>query len=302
MKNYITDVPGIKVGHVSNHKAKTGCTVIISEDGATAGVDVRGSAPGTREIALLKPLKAVEKAHAVLLTGGSAFGLGAADGIMNALEEKGIGFDVGVTKVPIVPAAVIFDLERGQSQIRPDQKMGYQAVQNASSSEDRQGKIGVGTGCSVGKLLGSDQTSPSGLGSASLQFDNDTYISALIAVNAFGDILDEQGKIIAGCKDEEGNFINTYHALQEEELSGFGQNTTIGVVATNAKLSKTEANKVAQVAHNGYANHIKPVHTMLDGDTIFALSTGQKKIDINLLATAASEVVGQAIMNAIKNI
>ncbi|MFO7820250.1 MAG: P1 family peptidase [Halanaerobacter sp.] len=302
MKNYITDIPGIKVGHVSNHMAKTGCTVITSQNGATAGVDVRGSAPGTREIALLKPLKAVEQIHAILLTGGSAFGLGAADGVMTALEEEDIGFDVGVTKVPIVPAAVIFDLEEGRTDIRPDQKMGYQAVQNASSSEDRQGKIGVGTGCSVGKLLGSDHASPSGLGSASLKFDNDTYISALVAVNAFGDILDEQGEIIAGCKDEEGNFINTYQALQEEELAGFGQNTTIGVVATNAKLSKTEANKVAQVAHNGYANHIKPVHTMLDGDTIFALSTGQKKIDINLLATAASEVVGQAIMNAIENV
>ena len=302
MKNYLTDVPGIKVGHVSNHQAKTGCTVILTENGATAGVDIRGDAPGTRETALLAPLKTVEQVHAVLLTGGSAFGLAAADGVMNALEEQETGFDVGVTKVPIVPAAVIFDLEVGLSDIRPNQKMGYQAVQNASAGEQRTGAIGVGTGCTVGKLLGPQRSSASGLGSSTLQLNNNTYISALVAVNAFGDILDHQGNIIAGCKDEHGNFINTYQALQTEEISGFAKNTTIGVVATNAQLSKTEANKIAQVAHNGYANHIKPVHTMLDGDTIFALSTGQQEIDINLLATAASEVMGQAIVNAIENV
>ncbi|MBM7557578.1 P1 family peptidase [Halanaerobacter jeridensis] len=302
MKNYLTDVPGIKVGHVSNQEAKTGCTVIVTENGATAGVDVRGDAPGTRETALLDPLKTVEQIHAVLLTGGSAFGLAAADGVMAALEEDEIGFDVGVTKVPIVPAAVIFDLDQGQAEVRPDHKMGYQAVQNSSTTEQRTGQVGVGIGCSVGKLLGPQQASPGGLGSASLKLNKDTYISALVAVNAFGDILDDKGNIIAGCKDDDGNFINTYQSLQKEEISGFGKNTTIGVVATNAKLSKTEANKVAQVAHNGYANHIKPVHTMLDGDTIFALSTGQKEIELNLLATAASEVMGQAIVNAIENV
>ena len=302
MKNYLTDVPGVKVGHVSNQQAKTGCTVIVTENGATAGVDIRGSAPGTRETALLDPLKTVEEIHGVLLTGGSAFGLAAADGVMNALEEKEIGFDVGVTKVPIVPAAVVFDLEQGQAQIRPDKEMGYQAVQNSSSTENRTGQIGAGTGCSVGKLLGAQQASPGGLGSASLKLNNNTYVSALVVVNAFGDILDEQGNIIAGCKDEDGNFINTYQALQNEEISGFGKNTTLGLIATNAKLSKTQANKVAQVAHNGYAQHIRPVHTMLDGDTIFALSTGQEKVEFNLLATAASDVMGQAIINAIDNV
>lgn len=302
MKNYLTDIPGIKVGHTSNQAAKTGCTVIVTEEGATAGVDVRGSAPGTRETALLRPLKTVEKIHALLLTGGSAFGLAAADGIMKALEEEEIGFDVGVTKVPIVPAAVIFDLATGESEIRPDQTMGYQAVQNASTTETSRGKVGVGTGCSVGKLLGPQHSTPSGLGSASLNLKNDISISALVAVNAFGDILDEAGEIIAGCKDEKGEFINTYQALQDEEIRGFAKNTTIGVIATNAKLTKTEANKVAQVAHNGYAQHIKPVHTALDGDTIFTLSTGNKAIDLNLLTASASEVMGQAIINAVKNV
>ncbi|AGB42447.1 L-aminopeptidase/D-esterase [Halobacteroides halobius DSM 5150] len=302
MKDYITDVPGIKVGHAHSKEGMTGCTVILTEKGATTGVDVRGSAPGTRELALLDPINTVDKAHAILLTGGSAFGLSAADGVMTTLENKKIGFNVGVTKVPIVPAAVLFDLEVGDYQIRPNATMGQQATKNASSTETRLGKVGAGMGCTVGKLLGIEQASPSGLGSASLQLTDEIYVGALVAVNAFGDILDKKGKIIAGCKDEQGDFINTYQAMKEEEIKGFGKNTTIGVVATNVQLTKTEANKVAQVAHNGYAKHIRPVHTMLDGDTIFALSTGDKRIDINLLATAASQVMGQAIVKAIDNV
>ncbi|MGM0501089.1 MAG: P1 family peptidase [Bacillota bacterium] len=303
MNNYITDIPGIKVGHVTKVKAQTGCTVIIAEEGATAGVDVRGSAPGTRETDLLDPLNTINQAHAVLLAGGSAFGLAAADGVMAALEEKEIGFDVGVTKVPIVPAAVVFDLKQGQLEIRPDKAMGYQAVQNATRNESRRGEIGVGTGCTVGKLFGHQRSTPSGIGSSTIILNETTYISALIAVNAFGDILDDKKNIIAGPQDDQGNFINTYHAMQQnEETAAFAQNTTIGVVATNAHLTKVEANKIAQVAHNGYANHIKPVHTTLDGDTLFALSTGQQEIDLDLLATAASEVVGQAIVDAIENV
>ncbi|GAB6137211.1 P1 family peptidase [Halanaerobaculum tunisiense] len=302
MKNYITDVPGIKVGHAQNRQAKTGCTVILTEDGAPAGVDVRGSAPGTRETDLLNPLNTVQQAHAILLTGGSAFGLSAAEGVMTALEEQGIGFDVGVTTVPIVPAAVLFDLTVGNPNIRPDAQMGRQAVVNASAQETKLGNIGAGIGCTVGNLQGIEQASPSGLGSASLQLTDDIYIGALVAVNAFGDILDTQGNIIAGCKDKTGDFIDTYQALQqEEEASGLAKNTTLGVVATNVQLTNTEATKVAQVAHNAYGKHIRPVHTMLDGDTIFALSTGDKQLDINLLATAASQVMGQAIMKAINN-
>jgi L-aminopeptidase/D-esterase-like protein len=300
MYNYITDVPGIKVGHQENKQAQTGCTVILTESGATGGVKVKGAAPGTRETDLLSPLKTVEKVHGVLLTGGSAFGLAAADGVMQALEEKEIGFDVGVAQVPIVPAAVLFDLATGDSKIRPDRRMGYRAVETASRKEQRRGKVGVGTGCSIGKLFGAAQASPSGLGSASLKLNDDTYIGALVAVNAFGDILDNQGNIIAGCQDNEGNFINTYQALKEHKPKAFGQNTTLGVVATNAQLTKVETNKLADIAHNGYAQHIRPVHTNVDGDTIFTLSTGTKTIDFNLLATAATEVVGLAIINAIK--
>ncbi|GAB6099605.1 P1 family peptidase [Halanaerocella petrolearia] len=303
MKDYLTDIPGIKVGHAHSKKGMTGCTVILSEDGATAGVSVKGSAPGTRETSLLDPINTVEEVHSILLTGGSAFGLAAADGVMAALEDEGIGFDVGVTKVPIVPAAVLFDLEVGNPNIRPDAKMGQLALKNATKAETRLGKVGAGMGCKVGKLLGIEQASSSGLGSASLQLNEDTYIAAIVAVNAFGDILDQEGRIIAGCKDEAGNFIDTYQALQDkEEVEGFGKNTTIGVVATNAHLTKIEATKLAQVAHNGYAQHIRPVHTMLDGDTIFAMSTGNQKVDINLLSTAASQVMGQAIIRAIDNV
>jgi len=300
MKDYITDVPGIKVGHQDNEEGMTGCTVILADEGAVAGVDVRGSAPGTRETDLLSPINMIEKVNAILLSGGSAFGLAAANGVMTALEEENIGFDVGVTKVPIVPTAVLFDLNVGDHTIRPDYQMGYQAVKTASANEIRLGKVGVGLGCTVGKLLGPKQATPSGLGSASIKITDDIYIGALVAVNAFGDIFDKEGKIIAGCKDKEGNFINTYKSMKEHKITGFGQNTTIGVIATNAKLNKSEATKIAQVAHNGYAKHINPVHTMLDGDTIFAMSTGHKSIDINLLATTASEVMGRAIVKAVE--
>jgi len=302
MQNHITDVPGIAVGHQQNQSAKTGCTVVLSNQGATAGVDVRGSAPGTRETDLLDPTNTVEQVHGILLTGGSAFGLAAADGVMQALEEKDIGFDVGVSRVPIVPSAVLFDLNLGRSDLRPGAEMGYQAVQQASPENTQQGKIGAGTGCTVGKLMGIDQASPSGLGSASCQLQNDIYLGALTAVNAFGDILDEENNIIAGCQTEKGDFINTAQAMQDETAAGLGQNTTLGVIATNARLTKTQAAKLAQVAHNGYAQHINPVHTALDGDTIFALSTGEKEIDFNLLLASASNVIGQAIVNAVETV
>ncbi|TDX48470.1 P1 family peptidase [Orenia marismortui] len=300
MKDYITDIPGIKVGHADNRDGMTGCTIILAEEGAVAGVDVRGSAPGTRETDLLNPINMIEKVNAILLSGGSAFGLAAADGAMSALEEANIGFDVGVTKVPIIPTAVLFDLGVGDPTIRPNFKMGYHAVKAASSNEKRLGKVGVGMGCTVGKLLGQKHATPSGLGSSSLKLNNDIYIGAIVGLNAFGDIYDHKGDIIAGCQDDEGRFINTYQAMKKKKIKGFGKNTTIGVIATNAKLSKAEATKIAQVAHNGYAKHINPVHTMLDGDTIFAMSTGHKNIDINLLATAASDVMGRAIVKAIQ--
>ncbi len=299
---YITDVKGIKVGHAQSVEGMTGCTVVICDKGATGGVDVRGSAPGTRETDLLKPEKMVDKIHSVVLAGGSAFGLEAASGAMKYLEEQGIGFDVGVTKVPIVASAVIFDLNIGDAGIRPDIKMGYEAAKSASSDETRQGCIGCGMGATVGKVLGPDHAMKSGLGSASLKA-GEIIVSAIVAVNSFGDVFDyASGKQIAGVYDyEKKELLNTYSIMKMKNSPvGFPmRNTTIGVIATNAILTKAEGNKVAQMAHNGFARSIHPVHTMLDGDTIFTMATNEVKGDINLIGTMASEVMSMAITNAI---
>lgn len=301
---YITDVEGIKVGHSQSLVGMTGCTVIICEEGATGGVDVRGSAPGTRETDLLKPEKMVDKIHAVVLSGGSAFGLEAASGVMRCLEEKGVGFDVGVTKVPIVTSAVIFDLNIGDSKIRPDFWMGYEAAINASELEKRQGNVGCGTGATVGKILGPYNAMKSGLGSASIKV-GDLIVSAIVAVNSFGDIYDyETYKQIAGVYDYRNEtLLNTINIMKEKDVTpGFPmKNTTIGVVATNATLNKAEGNKMAEMAHNGFARSINPIHTMLDGDTIFAMATNKVKADINLVGTLAAEVMSMAITNGVKN-
>lgn len=299
---YITDVNGIKVGHAQSMEGMTGCTAVICEKGATGGVDVRGSAPGTRETDLMKPDKMVDRIHSVVLAGGSAFGLEAASGVMSYLEEQGVGFDVGVTKVPIVASAVIFDLNVGDYRIRPDFKMGYEAAKSASSEEIRQGGIGCGMGATVGKILGPDHAMKSGLGSATVKA-GDLIVSAIVAVNSFGDIYDfETGKQIAGVYDyEKKEMLNTYSIMKMNNLPvGFPmRNTTIGVVATNATLTKAEANKVAEMSHNGFARSINPVHTMLDGDTIFTMAINEIKGDVNLIGTMASEVMSMAISNAI---
>ncbi|HEY8363350.1 MAG TPA: P1 family peptidase [Tissierellaceae bacterium] len=300
-EGYITDVKCIKVGHAQSEKGMTGCTVILCENGAIGGVDVRGSAPGTRETDLFKPDKMVDKVHAVVLSGGSAFGLETASGVMRYLEEKGIGFDVGVTKVPIVASAVIFDLTIGDYKIRPDINMGYEACLNASSAENRQGNIGCGLGATVGKILGPQNAMKSGLGSATVKV-GELIVSAIVAVNSFGDIYDLSGKQIAGVYDyEKEKLLNTVEIMKNVNKNiGFTlANTTIGVVATNGVLTKAEANKVAQMAHNGLARTINPIHTMVDGDTIFALATGEIKADINLIGTLAAEVVAKAVLNAI---
>ncbi|RKD33938.1 P1 family peptidase [Thermohalobacter berrensis] len=301
---YITDVPGIKVGHEQNTEAMTGCTVIMCEEGAIAGVDVRGSAPGTRETDLLASEKLIDRVHAVVLSGGSAFGLDAASGVMKYLEDNDIGFDVGVTKVPIVCSAVLFDLNIGNHRIRPDFNMGYNACLNAKDKEKGQGNIGAGTGATVGKILGPKHAMKSGLGSASINI-GELWVGAIIAVNSFGDVYDyKNNELLAGAFDRKNNrLVNSYELMKKEgKVSGFpGQNTTIGVVATNGKLTKPQANKVAQMAQNGLAKSINPIHTMFDGDTIFALSTGKVKTDVNLIGTLASEVVSMAIVNAIKS-
>lgn len=303
-QGYITDVNGIKVGHSQSEEGMTGCTAVICEKGATGGVDVRGSAPGTRETDLLKPDKLVDRVHAIVLSGGSAFGLEAASGVMRYLEEENIGFDVGVTKVPIVASAVIFDLNIGDYRIRPDLKMGYDAAKNASAEERRQGNVGCGLGATVGKILGPDHAMKSGLGSATVKA-GELVVSAIVSVNSFGDIFDyETGRQIAGAYDyEKKEMLNTYTIMKKEGKSlGFPlRNTTIGVVATNAILSKAEANKAASMAQNGFARSINPVHTMLDGDTIFTMATNEIKGDLNLIGTMAGEAISRAINNAITN-
>lgn len=301
-EGYITDVEGIKVGHSTSDQGITGCTVIVCEEGATGGVDVRGSAPGTRETDLFKAEKMVDKVHAIVLSGGSAFGLEAASGVMKYLEEEDIGFDVGLTKVPIVASAVIFDLNIGNHKIRPDFSMGYEAAKSASIEENSQGCIGCGMGATVGKILGPDNSMKSGLGSATLRIGN-LVVSAIVSVNSFGDIYNyENNQQIAGVYDYENNrLLNTYEIMKKKEKDlGFSMtNTTIGVIATNAKLNKAEANKVAEMAHNGFARSINPIHTMVDGDTIFTMSTNKVEGDLNLIGTMAAEVMSRSISNGI---
>jgi len=309
MHNGITDVEGIKIGHYTNREGITGCTVVLCEGGAVGGVDVRGSAPGTRETDLMRPVKLVQEVHAVLLTGGSAYGLDAAGGVMRWLEERGVGFDVGVGVVPIVPAAVLFDLTIGNSKARPDAEAGYQACQAAASGPVAEGSIGAGTGATVGKLLGPKFATKSGLGTASVKIGKGLVVGAIVAVNAFGDVVDpDSGTILAGTrKPVVGGFVNTVKRMQGDlgqTLLGFA-NTTLAVVATNGYLTKEAANKMAQMAHDGLARSIRPVHTMFDGDTVFALATGKppkkgKGADPSVVGAAAAEVLARAVVRAVR--
>ena len=310
MNNSITDVPGVLVGHATDLDALTGCTAILVEGGAVAGVDQRGGAPGTRETDALHPMHLVDKAHAVVLAGGSAFGLDAASGAMRFLEEKGIGFDTGFARVPIVPAAVLFDLGIGKANVRPDAEMGYQACKNASKLPAEEGNVGAGAGATVGKIFGMRQAMKSGLGSASTDLGGGLVIGAIIATNAFGDVIDPQtGMIIAGAraidKSADPPFLDTLETMKSllgKTVLHFSSqhNTVIGVVATNAKLTKEEVNKVAQMAHNGLARTIRPAHTMFDGDTLFALATGKKKADVNLIGAYAAECVAAAVLRSVQ--
>lgn len=305
--NSITDVLGLFVGHAQDENALTGCTVVLCEQGATGGVDQRGGAPGTRETDALRPMHLVDKVHAVVLAGGSAFGLDASTGVMRYLEEKGVGFDTGFARVPIVASAILFDLGLGSSKVRPDAQMGYQACLSAVNPNTEQGNIGAGCGATVGKILGPQQATKSGLGTASITFPGGLVIGALAAVNALGEIFSpESGEILAGARTPGGQplFSKTLDILaamadQATPVSPGGQNTIIGVIATNASLNKEQTNKLAQVAHNGIALTTRPAHTMLDGDTIFALSTHQVQSDINLVAAFAPQVMAAAIVNAI---
>ena len=313
LHNTITDVPGIRVGHAQDIEAITGCTVVLCMEGAVGGVDQRGGAPGTRETDLLGPMHLVNKVHGVLLTGGSAFGLDAATGVMRFLEEQGVGFDAHVARVPIVPAAVLFDLEIGRADVRPDAAMGHQACEKASTDPPEEGNAGAGMGAMVGKILGMAGATKSGIGSASRDLGGGAVVGALIAVNAVGDVVDPaSGEILAGTRPAklgpmrfggDARFADTLAVMKGMagkmalRFASRG-NTVIGVVATNAQLTKEEVNKVAQMAHDGIARAIRPAHTLLDGDTLFALSTGGKSVDVNIIGAYAAEVVEEAIVRA----
>ncbi|HST23054.1 MAG TPA: P1 family peptidase [Blastocatellia bacterium] len=310
----ITDVPGIKVGHAHNLEARTGCSVVLCKgEGAVAGVDVRGAAPGTRETDLLEPGNLVERVHAILLTGGSVFGLDAACGVVRWLEERGVGFDVGVAHVPIVPAAVIFDLAVGDASVRPCSAMGYDACERASSDAVEEGQVGVGAGAMVGKILGIGMASAGGVASASIKLASGVTIGAIVVINSFGDIIDPaNGRILAGARSPKGRgWLDTQRAIESAAFTqsdkkpkkplpprAFSaiENTTLAVVATDARLTKAEARKVAVMAHDGMARAIKPIHTMFDGDTIFALSTGKLQSDVTTIGSVAADLIARAIV------
>jgi L-aminopeptidase/D-esterase-like protein len=304
MHKSITGIAGIKVGHYTDREAATGCTVILCEEGATAGVDVRGAAPGTRETDPLRPMSLVGKAHAILLSGGSAFGLDAAGGVMRYLEEHGHGFDTGAARVPIVPAAILFDLRIGKADVRPGPEEGYKACLAASGGPVAEGCVGAGTGATVGKILGAERMTKSGLGTACQELGPVT-IGAIVAVNAFGDVIDPRtGETIAGPRDiEKGGFTDTMDIMKRagEPIIASFTHTTIGVVVTDASLDKEGANKVAQMAHDGLARAIRPAHTMFDGDVLFALATGEHGPgDVTVIGAVAAEVVAEAIVRAVR--
>jgi L-aminopeptidase/D-esterase-like protein len=316
LKNCITDVPGIKAGHAQNLEALTGCTVVLCEGGASGGVDQRGGAPGTRETDALRPMHMVNRIHAVILSGGSAYGLDAATGVMRYLEERKIGLNTGPARVPIVASAILFDLGLGSPDVRPDAAMGYAACSNASTEKLAQGNFGAGTGASIGKMFGMKQAVKSGVGSASLDGGGGLIVGALAAVNAFGDIIDPgNGQILAGTRTLQTGpihmgqgplFADTLSVMrtmvgrQIMKLAST-QNTMIAVVASNARLNREETNKVAQMAQDGIALTVRPAHTLFDGDTIFALATQHVSANVNLVGALAAQAIAQAIINAVEN-
>ena len=302
----ITDVAGIRVGHYTDPRRPTGCTVVLTPEGAVAGVDVRGAAPGTRETELLSPLNAVERVHAIVLAGGSAFGLDAASGVMRWLDERGFGIEVGPTRVPIVPAAILFDLWVGDASIRPDAASGYAACEAVGTQPVAEGNVGAGSGATVGKLFGIERAMRGGIGTASVTVGGIT-VGALVAVTAIGDVIDPStGRVVAGARTPDGAALfGTMQALLRGELPAPlqpGMATTLGVVATDAVLTKARANKMAQMAHDGLARSINPVHTMTDGDTVFALATGRsgRSASLTLIGALGAEVMAAAVLRAVR--
>lgn len=307
MGGSITDVPGIKLGHHTLTKRPTGCTVLLCEDGATAGVDVRGSAPGTRETDLLDPMNYVQQVQAILLSGGSAYGLSAATGVMRYLEENNLGFKIGKGVVPIVPAAILMDLGVGDFSIRPDEEAGYLACKAAKAEASGEGNIGAGAGATVGKMFGMEYAMKGGLGTASYKVPGtDVVVGAIVAVNAVGDVYAPNSQqILAGARNEDGKgFRNIMDSIMQGRnvVKSGGANTTIGAIATNVPFNKAELKKIAGMAHDGFARSINPIHTMWDGDTIFALSTGKAEdveADVTAIGAIAATVMAHAVARAV---
>jgi L-aminopeptidase/D-esterase-like protein len=301
----LCDVSGVLVGHATDPEALTGCTAVLFEEPAVVGVDVRGSSPGTRETDRLGPHGTVRRTHAILLTGGSAFGLAAAEGVVRYLEENDIGLDIGVARIPLVSAAVLFDLVVGNPAVRPGPEMGYDAASSAKSAEFAQGSVGAGTGATVGKVLGLERAMKGGVGSASsasVRLDGGLVVGALAAVNAFGDIRDPKtGRVIAGPRQDDGTLGDTVELLPEAAARmGWGEYTTLGIVATNARLSKAGANKVAQMAHDGFARAVQPVHTTVDGDVAFAASVGEVEAATDVVGACGARVMQEAILRGVR--
>ncbi len=305
----IHDIGNIRIGNTEDPAAGTGCTVIVCEEGAPGGLDVRGGGPASRESELLKPLAHADKIHAVLLSGGSAFGLDAAGGVMAYLEEHGIGLPVGDMRVPLVCQSCIFDLAVGDGTVRPDKAMGYQACANAFQGQGNyaDGNVGAGTGATVGKILGAPFAMKSGIGSYAVQM-GELKVGAIVAVNAIGDIYDERtGQQVAGLLTEDGKHLRSteevlygmYEMMAAKAASGMTENTTIGVILTNGKFDKAQLCKIAGMTHNGYARSIRPVHTSMDGDSIYALSLGDVPADKDVVGTLAAKVMSQAILRAV---
>ena len=302
----ITRVQGFLVGHANDFEGLTGCTVILCPPQTMGGADVRGSAAGTRQMDALVALHIVEEIHGVCIAGGSAFGLDAAGGAMEFLEERGRGFDVTVTRVPIVPTAVIYDLSVGNCRRRPDKAMGYAACQAATGQPQGDGCVGAGVGATVGKLLGVQQATKSGLGTSFLAGPQGLHVGALAVVNAFGDVVDPgTGTILAGARRDPDSheFINTVMMLRQGVVRRrFAEpNTTIGVVATNARLTREQAQKIAQMGHNALARSIRPVHTLFDGDVVFALAHPEVSVDLHIVGALAEAALEQAILGAVKS-
>jgi L-aminopeptidase/D-esterase-like protein len=300
----LTDIPGVWVGHASDYDGLTGCTAILCESGAVAGGDIRGSATGTEEWDLLDPRHVTARIHAVVLAGGSAFGLEAASGVRRYLEHKGIGFDTGAAKVPLVPCAILYDLNIGKASARPTREMGEAAAGAASDKAVGEGAVGAGTGATVGKLLGIRQAMKSGIGSWTVELNGGVKVAALAAVNAVGDVRDPStGKIVAGARTAAASmeFADSAKVMKGGRGSGFARsNTTLVVVATNVRLNKVEATKIAQLAHLGVARAISPVNTMSDGDVVIALSIGNLNTPIDTLGVAAAEATAESILRAVR--